>query len=63
MTAAEFRAARLTLGMTQSALGAVMGMHQTQIAEIESDRRKGPTKIQSAFIRLLLAQKEAKNGD
>lgn len=53
MTAAEFRAARLTLGMTQKALGEIMGMLQPAIAEIESGRRS-PTKIQAAFIRLLL---------
>lgn len=53
MTSAEFHAARLHLGLTQSELGNIMGMPQSAIARLESGARK-PTRQQSAFMAVLL---------
>lgn len=49
MTSEEFRALRLQLGLTQSELGAIMGIEQENISRIENGTRQ-PTKIQAAFI-------------
>lgn len=57
MTSAEFRAARLRLGLTQAELAEIMGMGQPQIALIESGRRQ-PTKIHAAFMARLEGERK-----
>ena len=52
MTSAEFRELRLALGLSQSALGKLMGMLIQDISRIETGRR-APTKIQAAFLRYI----------
>lgn len=58
MTSAEFRALRISLGLTQAELGEIMGMLPTNIARIESGDRQ-PTKIQAAFLRHIDQQKKS----
>lgn len=57
MTSAEFRALRISLGLTQAELGEIMDMLPTNIARIESGDRQ-PTKIQAAFLRYISQQKK-----
>jgi len=49
MTGQEFKSIRLKLHLTQSELGAIMGMRAQEISRIESGARK-PTKKDVAFI-------------
>ena len=51
MTSDEFRAIRLSLGLSQSELGEVMGMRAADVSRIET--RRAPTKQQAAFIRYI----------
>lgn len=52
MNSKEFREARKRLGMTQAQLGALLGVPQQRIYEIER-RNLGPTAWQAGTIRLL----------
>lgn len=53
MTSEQFKAARLACGITQEAMGELMGMAQESIARIETGARQ-PTKQQAATVALIL---------
>lgn len=53
MTGAEFREARLRLGLKQWELAEIMGTGKNSISRIERGERN-PTKMQAAFIRYIL---------
>ena len=53
MTSAEFRSIRDRLGLSQSELGRIMGLHAREISRIETDRQ--PTRLHAAFIRYIAA--------
>ena len=46
MTPAAFKQARQTLGLTQAELAALMGLHQTTVARIETARLPPPQPAQ-----------------
>ena len=54
MTSEEFRTIRLQLGLTQAELADLMGTYAQHISRIERGDR-GPTRLQSAFIRHIAA--------
>lgn len=51
MTAAEFRAARKRLGLTQTAMGEILGIKLRQVQYIEA----GEAPIKTAYARLIEA--------
>ena len=53
MTSTEFRAIRDRLGLSQTELGRLMGLHAREISRIETDRQ--PTRLHAAFVRYIAA--------
>jgi transcriptional regulator with XRE-family HTH domain len=51
MTSTEFRTIRLSLGLSQSELGRIMGMKIQHVSRIECER--DPTLIQAAFLKFI----------
>lgn len=53
MTSEEFRSIRDRLGLSQTELGRLMGLHAREISRIETCRQ--PTRLHAAFIRHIAA--------
>ena len=49
MTSDEFRATRKSMGLTQHQLAAIIGLHQTSIARIETGATR-PPKVHAAAM-------------